>query len=117
MFADPQSVTLSGTAFSFPRIGGDLKSGIFANPDLQATLSLSHNVAKRERHVARFDHQKMAADVLQPATNKPYSMSTYLVVDAPLYGYTDTDLAAYVAGLTAWLAAGTNVAKLLGGES
>jgi len=119
MFADPQSLTILGTAYSLPRVSAGSSSGEFRHTATGTALSIAHNVAKRSRHTVRFTNTKVAPDVLQPVTNKPYSMSTYLVVDAPLFGYTDADLKAYVDSLTLWLTTGTgaNVTKLLGGES
>jgi hypothetical protein len=120
MFADPQSVTLSGTALSFPRVGSGLTSGVFQNDGYgHSVLTISHAIAKRGRHVVRLDNTKIAVDPLQPATNKPFSMSTYLVVDAPLAGFSVAEQGYFVAGLRDWLTAssGANIAKLIGGES
>jgi hypothetical protein len=91
-------------------------TGNFNTGDL--TLSVSHIVGKRIRHQVRLDHKKLAVDPLNPTSNAPYSMSTYLVVDVPLVGYTLAEQGQYVAGLTGWATAssGARITQLLGGE-
>jgi hypothetical protein len=46
-------------------------------------------------------------------------MSTYIVADVPVVGFTITEQKQIIDALTAWLTAstGANVTKLLGGES
>lgn len=119
MFADPQSVTINSIAISLPRVGTGPTSSSYKDSTQATGLVVSHNVAKRSRHTARLDILKTAADPLVPATNRPYSMSAYLVVDVPLFGFTVAEQKLNVDGLTAWLVAssGANVTKLLGGES
>jgi hypothetical protein len=61
----------------------------------------------------------VAADPLATGYNKEYSMSTYLVIDHPPVGFTNTELKYVVDALAAFLTAssGANVTKILGGES
>jgi hypothetical protein len=119
MLADPQSVTVFANAYSLPRIGSTANSGQFLSGDGQFKLAVSHAVAKRARHSIRLDHSKTAADPLQPATNRPYSMSAYLVMDVPLFGYTTVDMAGIVDGFVAYLAAGSGavIGQVLASES
>lgn len=121
MFSDPQTVTVSAVPIVMPRVGSGIDTGTFRmeGTSSQYGLSFSHTYGKRARHLTRFDHKKIATDPLIPATNAPYSMSTYLVVDVPLVGYTTVDVKAIVDGFLAYQTAssGANITKLLAGES
>lgn len=117
MFADPQSVTINAVPFSCPRIliGNGEATYRFADETVQ--MRISHQDSKgRKRHMIRLDQTVIAADPLT-AENASQKAGVYLVVDEPGFGFTDTQLGYLVAALTAWLAAGTNTAKLLASES
>lgn len=118
-FADPQSVTINAVANSLPRTSNGVNSGVFTKDDGAVKLSVSHNYGKRTRRTIRLDSTKIAADPLQPSTNARYSMSTYLVVDTPVTGYTNAEIKQIIDGLTAYLTAssGARVTQLLGGEN
>lgn len=117
-YADPQSITISGTAISLPRVSSGTNAGAFSAADGTTVLRVSHNYGKRNRRTARIESTKIAADPLTSA-NAKYSMSAYIVIDVPPVGYTVAEAQAVVAGLTKWLTdtSGANVAKLLGGEN
>lgn len=120
MFADPQSVTVNAVAQTLPRIGQGLSSGIFQKDDGGYKLTVSHTViGGRNRRVIRLDGYKIATDPLVPATNAPYRMGAWLVVDVPKVGYTITEQGYVVNGLLAYLSASSyaKVTQLLGGES
>jgi len=119
MFADPQSVTIAGTATSLPRVSSGQNAGSFSTPDQATKLSVSHTYGKRTRHLIRLDASKVAADPLMAGINVQASMSAYLVVDVPKTGYTISQQADIVNALTAYLTASTNAktTQLLGGES
>jgi hypothetical protein len=121
MFADPQTVTVSAVPIVMPRVGSGIDTGTFRmeGPSSRYGLSFSHTYGKRQRHLVRLDHSKIATDVLVPTTNAPYAMSTYLVTDLPLVGYDAAGSKAIVDGFLAYLTAssGANVTKLLAGES
>lgn len=118
-YADPQSVTINAVANTLPRTSSGTNSGTFTKDDGALKLSISHNYGKRTRRTVRIDATKIAADPLQPSTNARYSMSTYIVVDAPVTGYTNAEIKQVVDGLTAYLTAssGARVTQLLGGEN
>lgn len=118
-FPDPQSLTVNAVAISLPRTSTQANSGQFTAPDANLKLSVSSSYGKRVRRTVRIDTRKTAADPLFPSQNAPYSMSTYIVTDAPLTGYTVVEQKQIVDALTAWLTAtsGSNVTKLLGGEN
>lgn len=115
MFTDPQSVTVNAVAQSLPTIKREEFSSTYRKDDASYTLVVSHAEGKRNRRVVRLENRKIAADPLT-SDNVEYSMSTYLVIDAPPVGYTNAELKDIVLGLTAWLSS-ANVLKVLGGES
>jgi len=117
-YADPQSVTISGTALSLARTGAGASSGQFNTADGAAVLKVSHAIGKRSRRTVRLEHSKIAADPLTAANTK-FSMTAYVVIDVPSVGYTVAEAQAVVAGLSKWLTdtSGSNVTKLLGGEN
>lgn len=118
-FADPQSVTINAVANSLPRISSGPNNGAFQKDDATVKLSVAHAYNKRVRRTIRLDHKKIAADPLQPSTNTQFSMSCYIVIDAPVVGYTVAEQKQIVDGLTAYLTAssGARVTQLLGGEN
>lgn len=121
MYSDPQSLTISGTAVSLPRVAAGTNQGSFKSPDGNVTFSVSHTYGKRARRVFRLDQTKVTPDPLLTNVNRVIDASAYLVVNAPLQGFSPTELKGIVDALTAWAAAGTgaanNTVRLLGGES
>lgn len=118
-FNDPQSITINAVANSLPRVSVGQNQSTYKSADGSVQLVITHTYGKRVRRTVRLDHSKIAADPLQPGTNRPYSMSSYLVIDTPATGYTSAEIKQIVDGLTAYLTAstGANVTKVLGGES
>lgn len=118
-FTDPQSITISAVATSLPRVStGDGKS-TYQSSDGMLKLTASTAYGRRQRHVLRVDHSKIAVDPLAPAMNAVVSSSVYLVVDEPSIGYDNTELLAIYAGFKTLMTASSDalVVKLLGGES
>lgn len=118
MFADPQSVTISGSAKSLARTGSTENGGRFATADRAHRMSVNHTYAKRTRHQIRIDVDTLVASPLITGQNINQSMSAYLVVDVP-NGYDTATAKAVVDGFLANLSAstGANITKLLAGES
>lgn len=118
-FTDPQSVTISGTPVSLPRTGSAPNAGTFTSNDGLVGLAVSSQYGKRTRRTLRLDHSKIAPDPLISSTNVIYSMSTYIVVDTPVTGYTVAEAKAVVDAHVAYLTAstGARVTQLLGGEN
>lgn len=119
MLSSPQSITLDTTPISLPRISmGDMK-GTFRSSDGGYKLTVSHSAAKRERSLIRLDAQKLEADPLNPAINRPYSCAVYLVVDAPLngLGYTDADQEDLIVALMDLVGGAGFLAQFLGKEA
>jgi hypothetical protein len=119
MFSDPQTVTINAIAQTLARVGSGIDTGKFRKDDTTVELLYSHNYGKRARRLVRLDHRKTAVDPLIPAQNAPYNMSTWLVADVPLVGYSLAEQKQVVDGFAAYLTAssGANITKLLAGES
>jgi len=118
-YADPQSVTISGSAISLPRTSSGNGNGAFQSADGLTRLSASHSYGSRTRRLIKLDNAKIAADPLLAGVNVKASMSCYLVVDVPITGYDNTQAKAVVDAFLAYLTAstGAKVAQLLGGEA
>lgn len=115
MFADPQSLTINAVATSFPLIKRVGQESMYRSADAVHTLKISHQENGRNRRVVRLDNKKLATN---PSTGLQTEVSTsvYLVVDSPVFGYTDTEITYMTDALKAWLTS-TNVGRLLDGES
>jgi len=119
MFADPQSVTINGSASSLPRTGVTSSLGTFQKDDANVILTVGQAKSKlRNRRMIKLAFRKVAADPLNAALNLEYTMSVHLVVDTPQVGFTVTEAKYVVDALTAYLTAssGAKVTQLLGGE-
>lgn len=118
-YADPQSVTISGTANTLPRVGTGPSSSVYRKDDGTVELTVSHLVGKRFRRQAKVTTTKIASDPLVPTQNMRLSASAYVVLDVPPAGFTVAEQTALIASLAAWLTAssGANALKLVGGES
>lgn len=116
---DPQSVTIAGTAISLPRTSSAINAGTFSSNDGLVKEMVSHQYGKRNRHIFRIDHNKVAPDPLISAQNIRYSMSCYIVFDVPTTGYTVAQQKEVYDGFAAQLEAtsGALVTKILGGEN
>lgn len=119
MFPDPQSVTINAVAVPLPRTSSGPNSGVFTANDGAVKESVSHQYGKRNRHLFRIDHSKWAPDPLVSGNNNKYSMSAYIVVDAPVFGYTVTEQKQVIDGFLAQINAssGALLTKFLGGEN
>lgn len=118
-FADPQSVTVNAVPISMPRTSSGVNSGVFTSADGNSRLSVANAYGKRTRRTIRLDSSKVSADPMLPSQNVKLSNSVYLVVDAPVAGFTNTELKQYVDGFLAALTAssGAKITQLLGGEN
>jgi hypothetical protein len=118
-FADPQSVTINAVANSLARTSSGVNTGSFSKDDGSVQLIVRHAYGKRTQRQIQLRHTKIAADPLQPSTNKQYSMSVSLNVNTPTAGYTNTEIKQICDALTSYLTAssGAKVTQLLGGEN
>lgn len=119
-FADPQSVTISGSAISLPRVNVGANLSEYLSADQRVRLKASTQYGKRTRRTLRLDHSKIATDPYT-AQNAEYAMSVYLVFDTPAggIGYSAADALAVYLGLKGQMSASSDalISKLLAGES
>lgn len=117
MFTDPQTVTVNAVAQVLAAISRETQKSTYREDVGEYELVISHQEnAKRDRRVVRLNRVKTTTDPFIPANNVEVSHSIYLVIDAPVAGFTMTELKDDALGLTAWLTS-ANVLKVLGGES
>lgn len=118
-FTDPFAITISGTAYSLPRVSVGEDKSEYQNGDGTVEVVASHEYGKRVRRTVRINTKKIAADPFKPSENREESMSLYMVFDLPKVGYSATEAEAVFAGFAAALTASSNalVKKVLGGES
>jgi len=114
-----QTVTINSVAISLPRTGSTLTSGQFESSDGLVSEVVSHQRGKRNRHMLRINHNKIAEDPFQSSVNAKYSMSAYVVFDVPPIGYTVAEQKQVIDGFLAQLNAssGALITKVLGNES
>ncbi len=119
MLADPQSVTLSGTATSLPRTSINQGGAVYSAPDSSIKLDVVHNIGRRNRSTVRLRQDKIAADPLIASTNRRLSATAYFGIDVPPEGFSVAEQVALVKALADWLTASTmaNTTKVIGGES
>lgn len=78
-------------------------------------MTISHQTtAKRARRMVRLDKRAVVADPLS-GINDYENLGVYLVIDEPLYGFSDADIDLVIDGFVAWFTA-ANIAKVLGDE-
>jgi hypothetical protein len=118
-FADPQTVTISAVTTPLPRVSVDEYESEYMSGDGLIKLSASHTFGKRNRHLLRIDHSKLAPDPFRPAENVKVGMSSYLVFDLPPAGYTAAEALAVYTGFKTQFSASSDtlIVKLLGNES
>lgn len=120
MFSDPQSITVSGSAKTLPRVSVEGSSTVYSTDDGAFVLRASHVKNKRKRSVIRIDQKKVAADPLLADRNQEAVQSAYLVLDAPMNGvYTPAEQKAIIDALMGAMQASTGAltTKFVAGES
>jgi hypothetical protein len=102
-FADPQSVTVNAVAQSMPRVSTGGTKSTYRKADGTFTLTISHTESKdRVRSMARIDQKSVVPDPLT-SVNDYETLSFYLVLDRPIYGFTQTQVDQLVTGIKTWL--------------
>lgn len=94
MFTEPMTITVSGAAKSLSRIGTSDLKGVFNNTAAGIRGTISHTSGKRDRHVVRFDFNKLTADTFTEGVNKNVSMSVLLSIDVPTVGFSVAEIEA-----------------------
>lgn len=121
MFSDPQSVTINAVANTLPRVSNNGASSVYQKDDGNVKLTISHQLTgkSRKRSTVRLDYRELNADPITTGHNLTYTTAAYLVVDRGDGEFTIAKVKQIVDALTAYLTAtsGSNVTKLLGGES
>lgn len=114
--ADPQSVTISGTATPMPRTGLSLQEGSFTDASGQVVMTVMHSSNRRVRNTVKLTKSAIVSDPLVPTQNQNVSYSAHIVVDHPKNGVSIADAGALASALVGW-ATPANLLKVLGGES
>lgn len=124
MFSDPLSITIGGTAMSFPRIGpgSGPMSSVYRTADGEFQLEISHNSAdkgRRESALIRLSQRTTAANPLNPTTYLPYEARGHFVINCPAngVGITDAQVADLTKALCTFVSTPANLAKIQGQES
>jgi hypothetical protein len=117
MFADPISITVNAVSQSMPRVMSDGKKSVYQKADSTFTVTISHQTVSgnRIRSMARIDQKAIVPDPLT-AVNDYETLSSYLVIDRPLAGFSSAQVEQLIAGLKTWLDS-TVIGKLYGQES
>jgi len=118
-FSDPLSITISAVTTPLPRVNTQGDETTYQSADGLIQVQASHDSGKRLRHLLRVNHSKLTPDPFIPAENVKVSMSTYMVFDVPVVGYTAAEqLAVYTGFKTLYTATSDAlISKLLAGES
>lgn len=120
-FTDPQSITISGSAISLPRVNVGNHGSEYLSADGLVKLTASSAYGRRTRRVLRIDHSKVTSDPFIPTQNTKVSMSNYMVFDVPVAGYSNSEVKSVYDGFLALFSGPTDtsalITKLLGGES
>lgn len=118
MLADPQSVTVAGTALSLARVGIGQNSADYWTADGASRLRVQQTSnAKTRRTSVTLQTDKVAADPLT-AVNARVTSQISVSILAPINGFTVTELRDQLIGLANALTASTGAmtVKILGGE-
>lgn len=118
MLADPQTITIDGSAITLPRVLTGTSEGLFeAGLSTVSVQTTAKNA--RIRTVARLAQSKVTADPLVSTTNIMVNDSIALTINRPATGYSDDDVLKQVSGFITWLTAGTNanLKKIIAGEN
>jgi len=87
-FPDPiPTQTVNSVTYDFVRTGLKESKGLYKTADGLDRLSFENTATKRLRSVVRLDRTALIADPTETGKSYDASMSTYLVVDRPRYGF------------------------------
>lgn len=112
MLTSPQTITIDGVANTCNKIEENKTSSIYSTDDGNVKLTVSHQESKsRFRRMARVDKRVIAADPLT-AINAYQKLGVYVVIDEPLNGFADADIAFVVEALKTWLTNANQLAML-----
>lgn len=118
--SDPLSLTIAGTATSFPRVATAGNASTYRTADSLFSLTVSHQYsASNVRRMLRLDQRKLTADPFIPAQNRYVNQSFWTVSMVPTAGFTATESKDLAKALLDFESATSYAAllKVLGGES
>jgi hypothetical protein len=118
MLADPQSVTVGGTAISLPRTGVDKNSADYTSSDGNSQMRVQQTTNSTTRNtVISLKTNKIAADPIT-AVNSRKSQIITISARGPIDGFTVTEIKDQLVGLANALTASSAALalKILGGE-
>ena len=118
MLADPQSVTVGGTAISLPLTGSDRGSADYTSADGNSQLRVAQTInGSSRRTVISLKTNKIAADPVTAVNSRKSSIWTIANV-APLDGFTVVEIRDQLIGLANSLTATTGAltSKIVSGE-
>lgn len=114
MLTSPQSFTVNAIAKALNKVSEGEAWSLYRTDDGEFEFKVSHQEqSKRSRRMARLDQTKIAADPLT-AVNAYQKAGAYIVIDEPLFGYTDAELKDLVQALIGWLTSANILAVLAG---
>lgn len=116
-FADPQVVAINAVNQSMPRIETKGLSSVYQKADLSHKLTISHTPQRdRTRSMVRIDYRAVVADPLTNV-NDYETVSFYVVLDRPQYGFSQGTIENLILGLTEWITGSGTIGRLIGNES
>ena len=119
MLTDPQSVTISATPYTLPKIDARPETNVYADLGNGITLFGTQRVTgkdSRRRATISLQKEKIAADPLT-AVNQRVNAAITFSASFPS-GFTTTEMEGIATALVTWLTASTNanLKKVLAGE-
>jgi hypothetical protein len=119
-YTDPQTLTVSATPHSLPRVLTGTTVGKFVSADANRELTIDpRGTAKRRRNTGRFFTKRTVLSPLGSGLSTIEQSMVSLTIDRPLSGVTDAEIEADAAGFITWLTANTNanLKRLIAGEN
>lgn len=116
--ADPQSVTINGTAIPLPRVLTGTEQGKFVSADGLTTITVTPTQSSRsKRQALRIEQRKVTSDPLVTSTNVMKSLVITVNVQRDLDGYSDADAKKVLTGFLAWVQNAAVVDAVLSGQN
>lgn len=116
--ADPQSVTINGTAISLPRVLTGTEQGKFVAADGLTTVTVDPSISSRsKRQSLRINQRKVMTDPLVSTTNVVKGITVTLNVQRDLDGYSDADAKKVLTGFLTWAQSAGVVDAFLSGQN
>lgn len=102
------TITVNSVAYDLARIGMENSKAVYQTASGNDRLTVASTVNRnRSRTVVRLDRKKFAADPLNSALTRPYTLATYVVSDSDNIGWTAAEKDYHQQLLAALWVAGT----------